>query len=379
MKLTISLLAITSLVLGLAVAARAQNPSEDKVTRALEEFEKGNAEKAIALLTESIKQRPDDADAYLLRSTFRSSSGDKPGAMADINKVIELKPDLGSAYYSRAMLRIANDDPAGALKDVDSAVVNHYQGDGVYDVRSMLRDQQGDKRGALSDLDEAIKLNPNNPGSYLRRADLSLSFKDTDRAFADLNYLLNWYENDPVMRPVPEQGRLVTKAGTAQSGTGAAGDKSKEKDSKSRGLVLFVATVNKSPADKEMTPTIANAYLKRGYINSTRGNSDAAIADFTRSIRLLPDDSQAYLYRVWELEDKGDLAGALTDVLKVIELEPRNGNARVEQGVLLMLLGKSKEAQVVFDGLLESDVVLWRKRIDERIASVKTKLPARKN
>jgi tetratricopeptide (TPR) repeat protein len=78
-----------------------------------------------------------------------------------------------------------------------------------------------------------------------------------------------------------------------------------------------------------------------------------------------------------ELEGKGDLAGALADVNKIVELDPRNGNGVVEHGVLLLLLGKSKEAQVDFDMLLKSDPVLWQKRIDERLAAVKKKLAAR--
>ncbi len=38
-----------------------------------------------------------------------------------------------------------------------------------------------------------------------------------------------------------------------------------------------------------------------------------------------------------------------------------NGNLRVEHGVLLLLLGKEREAQVDFDMLLKTDRGVWQK------------------
>jgi hypothetical protein len=43
--------------------------------------------------------------------------------------------------------------------------------------------------------------------------------------------------------------------------------------------------------------------------------------------------------------------------------------------VLLLLMGKDQEAQVDFDMLLKSDHALWQKRIDDRLAAVKSHLP----
>lgn len=80
-----------------------------------------------------------------------------------------------------------------------------------------------------------------------------------------------------------------------------------------------------------------------------------------------------------ELEGKGDLIRALSDVNKTIELEPNNGNSRVEHGVILLLQGKSKKAHVDFDMLRASDPVLWQKHIDERLAAVRKKFPSRPN
>lgn len=378
MKSILSLLATIAFGLTLAVVSRAQDSTDHTLDRALAALEVDDHKKAIDEATEVIRLRPDYVDGYLLRSTLRSMTGDNEGALADINKVIELKPEMGSAYYGRALIRL-NKDPVGAMKDLDLAVVNNYRADHVYDVRAGLRAQLDDVKGAIADYDEAIKLNPNNPNLYLMRAQLLLTLEQRDRAFADLNYVLTWYETDPTKRPNPKSTSKDDKPVTGQPGSDIANEHSKKADSKSTGISVAVETVNASPGDKEMIPNIAHAYVNRGLIYSSRGNAEAAIADFSKSIRILPSDAGAFFYRALELEGKGDLAGALSDVNKTIELEPKNGNCRVERGVILLLQGKSKEAQVVFDMLLESDPVLWQKRIDARLEEVKKKLPSRTN
>jgi tetratricopeptide (TPR) repeat protein len=266
-------------------------------------------------------------------------------------------------------------DPIGALKDLDSAIANNYKIDPVYTMRAQVRREQGDQKGALADYDEAIKLNPDNPRSYSIRANLLIKLENEDRALSDLNYLLTWYETDPTKRPKAKAATQDDKPIKEQSDRPKTDWKGKD-DENSDAFSVHVAleSVNESPADKEMVPVIAEAYVIRGLIQSSRGNRDAAIADFTKSIRVSPTYARPFYFRALELVWKGDLAGALSDANKTIEFEPLNGNVRVEHGVILLLQGKTAEAQVDFDMLLKSDPVLWQKRIDERTAEVRKKL-----
>src|SRR6185436_1264880 len=98
------------------------------------------------------------------------------------------------------------------------------------------------------------------------------------------------------------------------------------------------------PGDKETLPIVASAYRSRGLIQSARDNADAAIADFTKSIRLDSRNGWAYYNRANELERKGDFDAALADVNRAIQLDPMNGNLRVEHGVILTIMGKTQEA-----------------------------------
>lgn len=342
---------------------------KDPLDRVFAEFQAGHQDKAMAALDEVIKQQPKNADAYLLRGSLKAPV-DPAAALADLNKVIELKPDSGTAYNQRAMLRLMNQDVAGALRDLDAAVAHNYKGDGVYGLRAQLRWQLGDLKGALADYDLSIKLNPNNPRSYQNRGALLLAMDDSDRALIDFDYLLNWYETDPkTVRPVPKEASKNQK-------TLKDGEDKKAIDSRAFTVGIDQETKNEAPGDKEMAPAIVDAYARRALIYSDRGNHDAAISDLTKALRIDPGNFDVRYNRFNAYEAKGDLAAALADVNKGIENDPMNGNLRVEHGVLLLLMGKDREAQVDFDMLLKSDRALWQKRIDDRLAAVKKRVPS---
>lgn len=321
----------------------------------------------MAALDEAIKQQPTNADAYLLRGSLNMQA-DPAKALADFNKVIELKPDSGTAYNQRALIRLINQDVAGALKDLDAAVAHNYKGDSIYGLRAQLRWQLGDLKGALADYDLSIKLNPNNPRSYRDRGALLLAMEKSDRALIDFDYLLKWYETDPQSaRPVPKE---ASKHQTLNEG-----EAKKAIDSGVFTVRINEETQNEAPGDKEMAPTIVDAYARRALIYSARGNHDAAISDLTKALRIDPSNFDVRFDRFNAYEAKGDLAAALADVNQGIANDPMNGNLRVEHGVLLLLLGKEREAQADFDMLLKGDRILWQKRIDERLAAVKKFMP----
>ena len=361
----ITRLALTlCLLLSTSALSNAQKKSEeDLFDRVMTELQAGRTERVLAALDELIKQYPKNPDAYFLRGNLRLAV-DPSQALSDFDKVIELKPDAGPAYNQRAILRLANNDLAGALKDLDAAIAHNLKDDSVYDLRGQLRWQAGDLNGALSDLDEALKLNPNNPRLYSNRGGLLFNSKEFDRALVDYNYLINWYETDPKARP---------NAKPLESQPNAA----PRNGSKPFGVEMAQQTSNESPGSKEMAPTIADVYVNRGFILQERGNHVAAFADFDKAIRVDPANVWAYYDRANEYEYKGDLPAALADITKALQLDPKNGNLVVEHGVILLLMGKDKDAQADFDVLLKLDRALWQKRIDDRTAVVRKVLPVK--
>ena len=66
-------------------------------------------------------------------------------------------------------------------------------------------------------------------------------------------------------------------------------------------------------------PTPATAY-KRGLAALSRGDFDAAIAEFTTAITDDPKDTSSYIRRATAYEKKGDTASAIADYRKVLKL-----------------------------------------------------------
>jgi tetratricopeptide (TPR) repeat protein len=367
----IRLLITVGILLSACALSHAQKTDEDPLMRVIKELEAGRTEKAFAALDEVIKQYPNNPDAYFLRGSLKMQS-DTSQALADFNKVIELKPDSGRAYNQRAFLRLVNNDAAGALKDLDSAITYNFKDDSVYYLRGQLRWQLNDLNGALSDFDQSIKLNPNNPRLYSTRGNLLLALQEIDRALADFNYLINWYETDPsTVRQAPKPANSDNAKSGPQPGAAPGSD------SKTFVVEMAQQTTNEAPGTKEMAPTISSVYVNRGLIMSDRGNHVAAFSDHDKAIRIDPANMWALYHRANEYEYKGDLPAALRDIEKAIQLEPNSGNFMVEHGVILLLMGREKEAQVDFDRLLQADRTLWQKRIDERLAAVRKALPVK--
>ena len=373
MKLRLPLFAVFPLLLALVVVVSAQPSAEDHFMRAIAYMQKGDNAKAIADLDEAIKLLPDYADAYMLRSNLKMSD-DPSGALADLDKFVELRPTSGKGYYQRALLRFGTENPAGALTDLDASVANDYKEDHVYDLRGELRLENGDLKGSLADYDAAIKLNPDNANYYLSRAGLYLRLDNKVSALVDLDHVIVWYEAGPQKSlPATEKQAHTTPA----ANTAAAIAKPATKPDSLPTVEIATQTKNPSPDDKEMVSPMAFTYERRGAIYSERGNIDAALADFSKSLKLHPN-ARVYFERALEQEKKGDLPGALADVNKSIELMANCGGCRLERGAILTLQDKKIEAQVDFDVLMKAGYAT-QARIDQTIEAARKRLPARPN
>jgi tetratricopeptide (TPR) repeat protein len=72
-----------------------------------------------------------------------------------------------------------------------------------------------------------------------------------------------------------------------------------------------------------------------------KGNHDKAIADYSESIRLAPEDATAYYNRGMASEQKGDFQPALKDYQRFAELNPSDPDAPVAIARVKAALEKS--------------------------------------
>jgi tetratricopeptide (TPR) repeat protein len=104
--------------------------------------------------------------------------------------------------------------------------------------------------------------------------------------------------------------------------------------------------------EMEFLPNVAGAYMNRAQILIKKGDSEAAIADLSKSIELYPLHP-TYQLRATELQKRGNLSGALADLSTSIELQPGNAFAYLDRGALLILMGRDEEAEKDFKRCLE--------------------------
>jgi tetratricopeptide (TPR) repeat protein len=115
--------------------------------------------------------------------------GDFQGALADYNRAIKNNPQSANAYYNRGLLKADKlQDFEGALSDYNRAIKLKPNYDAAYNNRGNLKaDKLQDYQGALSDYNRAIKLKPRNASSYYNRGILKYTYlKDSGGGIADL-------------------------------------------------------------------------------------------------------------------------------------------------------------------------------------------------
>ena len=82
----------------------------------------------------------------------------------------------------------------------------------------------------------------------------------------------------------------------------------------------WTAQLPTSPKPSNSNRIYAVAYYYRGVAKQAKGDSDGAIADYTKAIELKPDFAMAYYNRGLAKGAKGDLDGANADHTKAIEI-----------------------------------------------------------
>lgn len=82
----------------------------------------------------------------------------------------------------------------------------------------------------------------------------------------------------------------------------------------------------------ELFPNSDN-YNNRGLARQFKHDIDGAIADYSKAIELNPKSAAAYINRCSVKQSKGDFDGAIADCTKAIELAPKSAPAYFNRGL----------------------------------------------
>jgi tetratricopeptide (TPR) repeat protein len=240
--------------------------------------------------------------------TYRLSLGDlyfKKVRLADselqFREAIRLEPDSTAARSKLSELFLAQSRFKEAMAEANEALKLDPLDGGLYNLKGWIHRAAGDTDLAISSYQTAVERDPNLYDAYV-----SLGLLHAARGSA---LALAYYDNALALRPSSIEA-LYNKAIAAQD---------MGLDSVALGLYATI---------KEVEPRYPLAFYNTGYILLERRNDPAgAIAEFSQAIVLLPDYGDAYYSRGLSYELRGLMDSAHKDFSQTLRLVPDHTEA----------------------------------------------------
>ncbi|CAN5258010.1 hypothetical protein BH10ACI1_BH10ACI1_23250 [soil metagenome] len=302
-------------------------------------YDEKDYEKAIANYTQAIRLNSQSADTYYNRALAYYDSEDYEKAIADYTKSIQLKPgadaynNRGLAYELNGNYKLAADDYRTALRiqpgyalaktnlarvESTSTTTNTGGGGGAGDGNNRttttttttnnaeyyadLADgyyEKDDFDNALVNYNKAIQLDPRSAGSYVRRGFIYHYTGEVAKAYEDYDTAVRL---NPALKNEAYMKCMIYDVSN---------------DDANMGVRVCTDTINEFPS-------FSLAYYKRGVAYRELGNSDRALADFTKSIDIRPNFFNSYVYRGLIYSATNKYSAAVTEYTNAIRIVGAN-------------------------------------------------------
>ena len=225
-----------------------------------------------------------------------------------------VQPPTGDAasaelYRKRGIAYLRMGFPDTAKDDFSDAIAFAPNNPAGYEQRAVAYMELGDRFNALRDATQAIRLNPHNAAAYHTRGLVYLKRGQYDRAVADLEQTL---VEDPALAAIvtPKLGEAYYRWSRDLQDDGAT-TASEEKLARAEAIAPEFVFHQQQEALKPQVAEVeiieqtvakpvisaADEHYAQARELQMRGENDEAIIEFTASITLDPDQSEAYLHR----------------------------------------------------------------------------------
>ncbi|HEX4951192.1 MAG TPA: tetratricopeptide repeat protein [Blastocatellia bacterium] len=274
----------------------------------------GEAEKYLSKLAEV---NPDKNAGRAQLIDLHARDGKVDQAINEYQELIKQSPKYIQAYVQLAGLLMGKGDLTGAQQQIDAALKVDKQNTDALLMRGRLNIANGKLRDAIADLEQVLKNEPRHAMGLYFMADARVRDGDPERARSDVNELLKYYPDSPA--------GLLMKIRVLLSQTRPT------------------STEGSSTMKNEINEAVKTADRIITGINFLRTNAVALQASRLEPESLPALESQGYAARGVAKAQLMDIAGAMADLERAIQIDPRNAEAR--GNLINVLLSKSDLAR----------------------------------
>ncbi|HEX7901912.1 MAG TPA: protein kinase [Planctomycetota bacterium] len=318
---------------------------------AIAAFYAGAYERSGEILDRVLAAGP-DADAYLWRGIVNLRRRQYEAAFADSTRALQLDATLTWAYRNRARAHRYRGDVDAALEDLSKALALAPEAYLTYVERAYLRNvYRGDLEGALSDADRAVQLAPASAYALQTRASIKTALGDLAGTAVDAARALELEpgRHEALLLLVPARLALGDVEGAR-----AAADR---------------AVLERSGSD---------AFRARAAVREAQGDVAGALDDLNRFVELEPKSYRGYLERARIRGGAGDVRGAAADHAQALmeldrafETRPRDPRGSLRRGQVREAMGDRTAAIEEYSRAIELDPKLgpaWAARAALRLS-----------
>ena len=308
--------------------------------------ELGAYEEAIENYDIAISLDPSNAQTYLSRSIARFMMGDFNGAARDLTSAININPALAQAYYNRGVTGVNLNKFERATQDFTKAK----------DLFLQAKDMSG-----YADADKAVKIlkdytsalaaagggkKPSAKGAAGRKIS----------AAQEAALKQNPKELVSIKRDDTSIERNKTSLTASLSGSGGLLEKFNQNAAVNRQGAMpglgdmdsYESAVRKTMAEgatkaKDQPKNILD-YRGDSQKKMAAGDFKGAISDLDKAIELNPKDENLYTERALAHAQQRNSAGAISDLTKALEINPKNPSAFAQRAQQRALTGDNKGA-----------------------------------
>jgi tetratricopeptide (TPR) repeat protein len=179
--------------------------------RASAYFFAANYEKALADFDKSIDYNPGYADTYHKRALVRHELGDREQSLVDLDRYLEKKGEVAEAYVNRARLFRRRGELNEAFSQLQRASALDPTERKIQVLRTLVLSDLGEQGPAHIEAEKAVSADPNSAEAYYARATVAFRELKLDPAAADLEKALSLKATFPAALTL--RGRIEEQRG----------------------------------------------------------------------------------------------------------------------------------------------------------------------